>query len=73
MFVDFGMFFGNPGGFGASGLKLTSLNLGSTKPKLSALHNLRRKKLVQSDGLLLTTKSRKTFGCRCSTVEAERE
>ncbi|XP_015079820.1 uncharacterized protein LOC107023594 isoform X2 [Solanum pennellii] len=58
-------------GFGASGLKLTSLNLGSTKPKLSVVHNLRTKKFVQSDGLLLTTKSRKTFDCRCSTVEAE--
>ncbi|WMV35136.1 hypothetical protein MTR67_028521 [Solanum verrucosum] len=58
-------------GFGASGLKLTSLNLGSTKPKLSVVHNLRTKKFVQSDGLLLTTKSRKTFDCRCSTVEAK--
>ncbi|CAN4100211.1 unnamed protein product [Withania somnifera] len=61
----------NPGGLGASGLKLTSLNLGSTKPKLNVLHNLRTKKLVQSDGLLLTTKSRDAFGGRCSTVEAE--
>ncbi|CAN4098396.1 unnamed protein product [Withania somnifera] len=61
----------NPGGLGASGLKLTSLNLGSTKPKLSVLHNVRMKKLVQSDGLLLITKSRKTFGCHCSTVEAK--
>lgn len=58
-------------GLGASGLKLTSLNLGSTKPKLSVLHNLRTKKLVQSDALQLTTKSRKTFSCQCSTVEAE--
>ncbi|MCD7459812.1 hypothetical protein HAX54_042027 [Datura stramonium] len=58
-------------GFGASGLKLTSLSLGSTKPNLSVLHNLRTRKLVQRDGLLLTTKSRKTLNCQCSTVEAE--
>lgn len=58
-------------GFGASGLKLTSLNLGSTKPKLSGLCSLGTKNLVHSDGLLLTMKSRKTFGCRCSNVEAE--
>ncbi|XP_070005978.1 uncharacterized protein [Nicotiana sylvestris] len=59
-------------GFGASGFKLTNLNLGSSKPKLTALHNLRTKKLSQSDGLLLTTKSRKTlFGCWCSTAEVE--
>ncbi|XP_060167677.1 uncharacterized protein LOC132598680 [Lycium barbarum] len=58
-------------GFGASGLKLTNLNLGSSKPKLNVLHNLRTKKVVQSDGLLLTAKSKQTFGCRCSTVEAE--
>nr|XP_016514336.1 PREDICTED: biotin carboxyl carrier protein of acetyl-CoA carboxylase-like isoform X2 [Nicotiana tabacum] len=58
-------------GFGAAGFKLTNLNLGSTKPKF-LLHNLRTKKLIQNDGLLLTKKSRKTlFGCRCSTVEAE--
>ncbi|OIT02795.1 PREDICTED: uncharacterized protein LOC109227425 [Nicotiana attenuata] len=58
-------------GFGAAGFKLTNLNLGSTKPKF-LLHNLRTKKLIQNDGLLLTTKSRKTlFGCRCSTAEAE--
>lgn len=64
----------NPGGFGASGFKLTNLNLGSSKPKLTALHNLRTKKLSQSDGLLLTTKSRKTlFGCWCSTAEVECE
>ncbi|XP_009628995.1 uncharacterized protein [Nicotiana tomentosiformis] len=57
--------------FGAAGFKLTNLNLGSTKPKF-LLHNLRTKKLIQNDGLLLTKKSRKTlFGCRCSTVEAE--
>ncbi|PIN10131.1 hypothetical protein CDL12_17274 [Handroanthus impetiginosus] len=62
-------------GFGASGFKVTNLDLGSVRPKLSTwqpLQGLRAQKIVQFDGLVLSQRSKKgIFECRNSNSEAD--
>ncbi|KAG8379862.1 hypothetical protein BUALT_Bualt07G0133500 [Buddleja alternifolia] len=62
-------------GFGASGLKIKSLDFGSVRPKLitlQPLHGLRTQRLVQFDGLVLSYRSKKSiFWCRNSVSEAD--
>lgn len=59
-----------PGSFGASSLKLSNLNLGSSGTKVGTLQPLHGPKIrtpIRYDGLLLSQRSEKAlFGCRCS-------
>ncbi|KAL3528841.1 hypothetical protein ACH5RR_008163 [Cinchona calisaya] len=63
--------------FGASGLKMSNLNLGSVRPKFSTLKPLngfpiRISKFNQCDGLkIMSAKPKRAFaGCQCSASEA---
>ncbi|KAL3824312.1 hypothetical protein ACJIZ3_020341 [Penstemon smallii] len=62
-------------GFGASGLKITNLDLGSLRPQLSTLqplHCLRTPNFGHIDGLVLSHRSRKAIiGCRSSALDAD--
>ncbi|XP_031090869.1 uncharacterized protein LOC115995862 [Ipomoea triloba] len=55
-----------------STLKITSLNLGSTRPKLTTFGAVKSQSLVQYNGLLISSKPKKPLvGCRASISETQ--
>ncbi|KAL8043046.1 hypothetical protein ABFX02_09G092900 [Erythranthe guttata] len=62
-------------GFGASGIKIKSLDFGSVRPKLRTLqplHGLKTPSIVRFDGLVLSNRSKKMLiGCRSLSAESD--